>query len=82
VYGEVMDFKSTNFAIKLNEFAHEMQINSLTRALQEFFKTAVITEIFALFDYFRATGNQAGLDNCKMVSNFSLIAYIIKIFYC
>jgi hypothetical protein len=75
VYGEVKDFKSTNFAIKLNEFALEMQINSLTQALEEFFKTAEITEIFAFFDYFCATGNQAGLDNCKMVSNFFLIAY-------
>jgi len=70
VYGEVKDFKSTSFAIKLYEFSQEMQISSLTQAIEEYFKTAQTTEMFTLFEYFRATGNQAGLDNCKMVSTF------------
>jgi hypothetical protein len=77
VYGEVKDFKSISFAINLYEFAQEMQIHSLTRALEEFFKNAETTEMCALFEYFRAIGNQAGLDNCKMVS----ITFSLKEFY-
>jgi hypothetical protein len=68
VYGQEKDFKSTAFGVKIYKFAQEMQIDALTNELVEFFKQTKPSEIFALFDLYHSTGNQAGLDNCKSVS--------------
>jgi hypothetical protein len=67
VYGQVKDFKTTAFGVKLYKFAQEMQIDTLTGHLVEFFKETKSSEIFALFDFYLMTGNQEGLENCKLV---------------
>jgi hypothetical protein len=38
VYGQVKDFKSTAYGVKLYKFAHEIQIDALKEDLVEFFK--------------------------------------------
>jgi hypothetical protein len=63
----VKDFKTTAFGVKLYKFAQEMQIDTLKDELVEFFKETKSSEIFALFDFCFMSGNQTGLDNCKLV---------------
>ena len=57
------------FGIALYKFAQEMQIDALTEALVENFMPIKSVEVFVLFDLFHASGNQVGLDNCKLVRN-------------
>jgi hypothetical protein len=78
VYGQEKDFKSTAFGVKIYKLAQEMQIDTLSDELDEFFKQTKSSEIFALFDLYHSTGNQAGLDNCKSVSK-GLCQYIFNI---
>jgi hypothetical protein len=69
----VKDFIQTMaFAAKIYKFAQEMQIETLIDELDEFFKQAKSTEIFALFDLYHSTGNQVGLDKCKLVRKYFL----------
>jgi hypothetical protein len=70
VYGQVVDFKTAAFGIKLYEFAHEMQIDTLKEQLVEFFKQTKPSNIFALLDLYKKTGNKVGLENCKKVREF------------
>jgi aspartate/methionine/tyrosine aminotransferase len=83
VYGEVKDFKSINFTVKLYEFSQEMQINALKQALEEFFQKAEASELIALFDIFVTTGNQEGLLISKAVINHTIShkKYIFQIFF-
>jgi len=79
VYGQVKDFITIAFGAKLYKFAHEMQIDTLKDELLEFFKqTNKSSEIFTLFDLYHSTGNQAGLDNCKLVSK-KVYVFIVNI---
>jgi hypothetical protein len=75
VYGQVKDFKTTAYGINLYKFAQEMQIETLTDELVEFFKQTKSSEIFALFDLYQMTGNQVGLRNCKEVRENILFVY-------
>jgi hypothetical protein len=78
VYGHVKDFKTTAFGVQLYKFAHEMQIDTLTDELVEFFKQTTSSEIFALFDLYHSTGNQVGIENCKEVrENFIFLSEYI-----
>jgi hypothetical protein len=67
VYGEVKDFISTAFGIKLYKFAREMQIETLMDELVEFFKETKSSEMFSVLDFYHSSGNQVGLKNCKWV---------------
>jgi hypothetical protein len=67
VYGQVKDFQTIAFAAKMYKFSLEMQIDTLTDELVEFFKQAKSSEIFALFDLYHVTGNQVALKKCKLV---------------
>jgi hypothetical protein len=67
VYGEVKDFMSTEFGVLLYKFSQEMQIDTLTDALVEFFKETRSFEMFSVFDLYHSTGNKVGLENCKLV---------------
>ena len=75
VYGQVKDFKSTAFGVKLYKFAHEMQIDTLSDELVEFFKLTKSSEIFALFDLHVMSGNKEGLENCKLVRKCSIFPF-------
>ena len=68
------DFKTTAFGAKLYRFAHEMQIETLTEELTEFFKQTKTSEIFSLFDLYCMSDNKVGLDNCKMVREDDFIS--------
>jgi hypothetical protein len=67
VYGEVKDFISTDFGVNLYKFSQEIQIDTLTDALVEFFKETKSSEMFSVFNLYHSTGNKVGLENCKLV---------------
>ena len=67
MYGQVKDFKTTANGVKLYKFAQEMQIETLSDELVDFFKETKSSEIYALFDLYHSTGDQVGLDKCKLV---------------
>jgi hypothetical protein len=69
VYGRADDFekKGVSFAVQVYKFAHEMQIDALTKQITEFFKQPSALKVFAIFDLFCASDNQPGLDRCKKV---------------
>jgi hypothetical protein len=67
---EVSDFKSVPFGTQLYRFAHLMQIESLLKALDVFFKHPKASDVFAVFEVYHKFGNQRGLDKCKVVRFF------------
>jgi len=74
----VKDFKSTAFGVNLYKLAREMQIDKLKDELFEFFKETKSSEIFALFDLYKMTGNKVGLDHCKLVRNYDILGIYCK----
>lgn len=58
MYGQVSDFKSVLFGIEVYKFAHEMQIVSLTAALDDFFNEPEASDVFAIFNIYQMLSNQ------------------------
>jgi hypothetical protein len=67
VYGQLNDFKNVTFGIKIYKFAHEMQIDSLTEALDDFLKQPTASDVIAIFNIFQLSKNLPGLKSCKEV---------------
>jgi hypothetical protein len=69
VYGRADDYekKDVSFAVQVYKFAHEMQIEALSKQLTEFFKQPSALDVFAIFDLFCTSDNQLGLERCKKV---------------
>jgi hypothetical protein len=70
----VKEFRNASFGAEVYKFAHEMQIESLTEDLGNFFEGTKAPEIFAIFDlYLRLDGNQTALETCKQVFILTII---------
>lgn len=80
VYGRAEDFKlkSTSYTVEVYKFAHEMQIDSLTKQLTELFKEPTAVNVFAIFELFCKSENKPGLEICKKVGDLRLFVFLMR----
>lgn len=61
------DFECVPFGIQLYKFAHEMQIELLLQALDNFFKEPNAEDVFLIFNLYQLLDDDFGLKRCKKV---------------
>jgi hypothetical protein len=83
VYGQKKEFKNVTLAMDVYKFAHEMQIDCLMTALDEFlFKNISAISVLEVYEFYKLIEHSVGLKTCKEVCNFkhTLFLYFFTLF--
>jgi hypothetical protein len=72
VYGQRKEFKNVDVAVDMYSFAHAMQIDCLTSALNEYLSNECsATSVLKIYELYKSIDHDIGLAACKKVTDYS-----------